>query len=118
MTKEALLAESLRLSPEERLELLGDAWDAIAASPEEVPVPGWHVDVLEERLAAEDPAYVSWDELRERLKGSQQDAIFRIPVQPALPSNRGRYLRAGRDASSAAARILGGPQIALSGEPA
>lgn len=71
MTKEALLAEILRLSPEERIELLGDAWDVIAASPEDVPVPAWHVDVLEERLADESPEYVSWDELRERLKGSR-----------------------------------------------
>lgn len=68
MTKEALLAEILRLPPEERIELLGDAWDAIAASPEDVPVPEWHVEVLEERLAEEDPIYVSWEELRERLK--------------------------------------------------
>lgn len=71
MTKEALLAEILRLPPEERIELLGDAWDAIAASPEDVPVPAWHVDVLEERLTDESPEYVSWDELRERLKGSR-----------------------------------------------
>jgi len=64
------LAEILRLPQEERIELLGDAWDAIAASPEEVPVPGWHLDVLEERLADPDPKYLSWDEVRERLKGS------------------------------------------------
>lgn len=71
MTKEALLAEILRLSPEERIELLGDAWDAIAESPEDVPVPEWHVEVLEERLAEEDPTYVSWEQLRERLKRVQ-----------------------------------------------
>lgn len=71
MTKEALLAEILRLPPEERIELLGDAWDAIAASPEDVPVPEWHVEVLEERLAEEDPTFVSWEQLRERLKRAQ-----------------------------------------------
>ena len=70
MTREALLAEILRLPQEERIELLGDAWDAIAASPDEVPVPGWHLDVLEKRLADSDPQYLSWEEVRERLKRS------------------------------------------------
>jgi putative addiction module component (TIGR02574 family) len=70
MTKEALLAEILRLPPEERIELLGDAWDAIADTPDEVPMPAWHVDVLEKRLAEPDPRYLSWDEVRGRLKES------------------------------------------------
>ena len=69
MTKEALLAEILRLPPEERIELLGDAWDAISATPDAVPVPAWHVEVLEERLSEPSPAYVSWEEVQERLKG-------------------------------------------------
>ena len=69
MTREALLAEILRLSPEERIELLGDAWDATAASPSDVPVPAWHLEVLEKRLAEPEPEYVSWEEIRERLKG-------------------------------------------------
>ena len=68
MTKEALLAEIMRLPPEDRIELLGDAWDAIAASPDEVPVPEWHLEVLEDRLADPDPQYLSWEELQERLK--------------------------------------------------
>ncbi len=71
MTREALLAEILRLPPDERIEFLGDAWDAIAASPVQVPVPEWHLDVLKKRLADPDPKYVPWDEVRERLKGSQ-----------------------------------------------
>jgi putative addiction module component (TIGR02574 family) len=70
MTREALLAEILRLPQEERIELLGDAWDVIAASPDEVPVPEWHLDVLEKRLADPDPQYLSWEEVRERLKRS------------------------------------------------
>ena len=68
MTKEALLAEIMRLPPEDRIELLGDAWDAIAASPDELPVPQWHLTVLKERLADPDPQYLSWEELQERLK--------------------------------------------------
>jgi putative addiction module component (TIGR02574 family) len=70
MTREALLAEILRLLPEERIELLGDAWDAIAASPDEIPVPEWHLEVLKKRVADPQPQYLSWEEVRERLKGS------------------------------------------------
>ena len=70
MTKEALLAEILRLPPEERIELLGDAWDAIAATPDEVPAPAWHVEILEGRLPERSPKSVSWVEVQQRLKGS------------------------------------------------
>ena len=69
MTKKTILAEILRLPPDERIDLLGEAWDAIAASPEDVPVPEWHLRELERRLAEPDPRYVSWEEVRDRLKG-------------------------------------------------
>jgi len=72
MTKQALLDEILRLPPEERIELLGEAWDAIAASPEDVPIPEWHVEELERRLAEPNVKYVSWEEVRDRLGGSSQ----------------------------------------------
>jgi putative addiction module component (TIGR02574 family) len=70
MTKQALLSEILRLPPEERIELLGEAWDTIATSPDDVPIPQWHVKELEGRLAESDPKYVSWEEVRERLRRS------------------------------------------------
>ena len=66
--KQALIAEILRLGPEERIDLLNEAWDAIAAKPEDVPVPEWHLRVIEERLADPTPEYVGWDELKDRLE--------------------------------------------------
>jgi putative addiction module component (TIGR02574 family) len=68
MIKQALLAEILRLLPEERIALLGEAWDSIAASPADVPIPEWHVEELERRLATPDPEFLSWDEVRSRLR--------------------------------------------------
>jgi putative addiction module component (TIGR02574 family) len=62
-----LLAEILRLTPEERIDLLEDAWDAIAQDPASVPVPAWHVEVLRERLSEPAPDYLPWTEVRERL---------------------------------------------------
>jgi putative addiction module component (TIGR02574 family) len=72
MTKQALLSEILRLPPKERIELLGEAWDALAASPDDVPIPAWHVEELERRLADPDPTYVPWAEVRARLRAPNQ----------------------------------------------
>jgi putative addiction module component (TIGR02574 family) len=69
MSSSALLDQILRLPPEQRLKLVEDIWDSLAASPDDVPVPQWHLDELDRRLA--DPAErasTSWDEVREQLK--------------------------------------------------
>ena len=71
MTKETLLSEILRLPPEERVQFLGEAWDAVATAPQDVPVPEWHLEELEQRRAEPEPRYVSWKEVRARLKGSR-----------------------------------------------
>jgi len=47
---------------------LGEAWDAIAAAPGDVPIPEWHVEELEHRLSDPNPKYVSWEEVRSRLR--------------------------------------------------
>jgi len=39
------------LSSEENLDYLHTLWDRIASRPDEVPVPAWHLEVIEERLA-------------------------------------------------------------------
>jgi putative addiction module component (TIGR02574 family) len=59
------------LSVEEKLDYVQSLWDRIAAEPETVPVPGWHLEVIDERLGenqAEPRASRSWDELREELR--------------------------------------------------
>lgn len=71
MTRDTLLAEILCLPPAERIELLGDAWDSLAATPEGVPIPEWHVEELERRLADRSPAFVPWRRVRERLLDSR-----------------------------------------------
>jgi len=73
MTKQALLDEINRLPVEERIELLGEAWDRLAADSESVPVPEWHLRELERRLAEPNPSYVSWEELRARLGRGGRD---------------------------------------------
>ena len=68
MTPDALREEILRLSPEARLELLADVWDSIAAQPDAVPVPDWHLAVLADRIAEPDPNLVPWDQAKRTLR--------------------------------------------------
>jgi len=69
MTPKALLDEISRLPLEERIKLVEDVWDGIAATPEAVPVPDWHRAELDRRLdnPSTDPS-LTWDEIRARLR--------------------------------------------------
>jgi putative addiction module component (TIGR02574 family) len=40
------------LTVSEQIEYIQALWDRIAASPEQVPVPDWHEEILRERLEA------------------------------------------------------------------
>ena len=69
MNRPALLAEILDLPSDERLRLVEEIWDSLAASVSELPVPDWHREELDRRLA--DPselATISVDELKARLR--------------------------------------------------
>jgi putative addiction module component (TIGR02574 family) len=58
------------LSPQEKLDYVQSLWDRILAKPEEILVPGWHLQLLGERLAdyeADPEAGTSWEEVREDL---------------------------------------------------
>jgi putative addiction module component (TIGR02574 family) len=59
------------LSVDEKIDYLQSLWDRIAATPETVPVPDWHREIIDERLKdlATDPnAGDSWDTVQERLR--------------------------------------------------
>ena len=66
MTPKALLDQILRLPVEERLDLLEQVWESIAADPSKVPVPEWHREELERRLADPNPERLTWDEVKSR----------------------------------------------------
>jgi putative addiction module component (TIGR02574 family) len=68
MTPKTLRDEILRLPPSDRLALLEEIWDSVAASPEDVPVPDWHKVELDRRLEHPAPGPgESWDDVRARL---------------------------------------------------
>ncbi len=71
------MAESLsgitikQLSVTERLDLISELWDSIPDSLEELPIPEWHREELERRLAAADAdpgGAIPWEEVRQRLR--------------------------------------------------
>ena len=59
------------LSVDEKIDYLRSLWDRIAASPETIPVPEWHREILDERmkdLQAASDAGDSWEVVQERLR--------------------------------------------------
>lgn len=66
MTPKTLLEEILRLPVDERLDLLEQVWDSIAADPSKVPVPEWHQEELARRLEDPNPERLTWDEVKSR----------------------------------------------------
>jgi len=64
-------AELERLSVQEKLQLVQDLWDQIAAVPENVPVPEWHRAELAKRTRdlkdCPDPGE-DWDIVRKQLR--------------------------------------------------
>ncbi|HEY4245393.1 MAG TPA: addiction module protein [Lacunisphaera sp.] len=49
--KPALKAEIGRLTPTEKLQLVGALWTDLAANPEQIPIPAWHARLLDEDQA-------------------------------------------------------------------
>jgi putative addiction module component (TIGR02574 family) len=59
------------LSPSEKLQLVEDLWDDLAATPEDVPVHDWQKEELARRKAnlLKNPASgLSWEELKRRVR--------------------------------------------------
>jgi len=69
MTSET--ASVFDLSPPEKLQLVEDLWDDLAATPDAVPVHDWQKEELARRKAnlASNPASgLAWEEVRQRIR--------------------------------------------------
>jgi putative addiction module component (TIGR02574 family) len=61
------------LSPSEKLQIVEDLWDDLAANPDEVPVHDWQKEELARRKAnlSNNPASgLSWDDVKRRVRSS------------------------------------------------
>jgi putative addiction module component (TIGR02574 family) len=59
------------LSVDDQIAYVQSLWDRIAATPDRVPVPEWHREVLDERLKdyeQNSDAGTSWDVIRKRVR--------------------------------------------------
>ncbi len=60
------------LQVEEKIDYVQSLWERILATPQQVPVPNWHLRVLDERLAAyrtEPEQGKTWEQVREEVRG-------------------------------------------------
>lgn len=68
----ALNAEISRLSPTEKLQLVEELWDTLAANPDQLTIPAWHAKLLDEDQAlyrANPTEGSSWSEVKARITG-------------------------------------------------
>jgi putative addiction module component (TIGR02574 family) len=59
------------LSPSEKLQLVEDLWDDLAATPEQIPLHGWQLDELARRktnLMNNPASGLSWDEVQRTIR--------------------------------------------------
>lgn len=59
------------LSPTEKLQLVEDLWDDLAATPEVIPIQDWQIQELARRKAnlQSNPASgLSWEEVKQRIR--------------------------------------------------
>ena len=64
------------LSLEDQIEYVQELWDRITSHPEQVSVPDWHLEILEERLARyreNDMEGRTWEEFEEDLDKQTKD---------------------------------------------
>jgi putative addiction module component (TIGR02574 family) len=65
-----LASEINRLTPVEKLRLVEQLWDTLAANPDQLPLPEWHKQALDEAQAAYDTnpgAGSPWPEVKARI---------------------------------------------------
>ena len=59
------------LSPSEKLQLVEDLWDDLAATPSEIPVHDWQKDELARRkasLISQPASGVLWEDVKRRIR--------------------------------------------------
>ena len=61
------------LSPTEKLQLVEDLWDDLAAEPESIPVHEWQKEEIERRrtnLSSHPGSGLAWEEVKRRVRAS------------------------------------------------
>ena len=72
MSVDPLISAVFQLSPAEKLQLVEDLWDDLAASPESIPLQPWQKEELDrrrEKLENDPSSGVSWDDAKRIIRG-------------------------------------------------
>jgi putative addiction module component (TIGR02574 family) len=72
VNRDAVIEAVFKLSPAEKLQLVHDLWDDLAANPEDVPVYDWQLEELERRRADHEShpeLATTWEEALRRARG-------------------------------------------------
>lgn len=57
-----------QLAKTQQIDYVQRLWDLIVTTPDELPVPGWHLEVVKERSATQSSASLRiWGEVKQRL---------------------------------------------------
>jgi putative addiction module component (TIGR02574 family) len=65
------ISHLLQLPAEEKLQIIGELWDSLDASAEQLPIPDSHFDELDrrrERYQMNPETASTWEEVEERIK--------------------------------------------------
>jgi hypothetical protein len=60
-----------QMTTTEKLRVLEQIWENLCRTPNEVPSPSWHADVLrdrEKRIQRDSSQFVDWSEAKERIR--------------------------------------------------
>lgn len=63
------------LSPAEKLKLVEDLWDDLAANPENVPLHSWQIEELKirkEKFQNNPDSGLSWEDVKQRVRNNNE----------------------------------------------
>ncbi|HLF62992.1 MAG TPA: addiction module protein [Saprospiraceae bacterium] len=65
------ISDLFNLSPSEKLQLVEDLWDDLAANPDDIPLPKWQKNELnkrKEKLRLDLSSGVPWPDVKKRIR--------------------------------------------------
>jgi len=70
-----VLEQAMRLSVEDKLDLISALWKSVSGHPESIPVPDWQLEELEQRIEAQrknPQAGQTWDEVKREIRDGKK----------------------------------------------
>ncbi|GAA6619364.1 addiction module protein [Scytonema sp. NUACC26] len=57
-----------QLSKEQQIDYVQELWNLIVAAPDEVSMPDWHLEIVQNRISSQGTAqFKTWSEVKQRL---------------------------------------------------